>query len=77
MISDCFVLFRGIKTVEYRPDFKAMGIKDRLKTGNALDAAFISSMSWLKMRMAGSSKRIRPAETRTDSTRLIAMPKRK
>ena len=54
-----------------------MGVKDRAKTGNALDAAFISAVSWLKMRMVGSLKRTRPAETRTDNTRFTVIPKRK
>ena len=39
----------------------AMGIKDRAKTGNALDAAFTSTISWLKMQMVGSLKKTRPA----------------
>ena len=48
MISDCFVLL-----VEYSSEvytrFKPVGIKGRLKTGNAFAAAVTSSGSRLKM----------------------------
>ena len=48
MISDCFVLL-----VEYSSEvytrFKPIGIKGRLKTGNAFAAAVTSSGSRLKM----------------------------
>ncbi len=40
-------------------------------------AAKLSASSWLKMRMVGSLKRTRPAETRTDNTRFTVIPKRK
>ena len=54
-----------------------IGINDSANSGNAADAADISSASLLKMRITGTSSRNNTAYIKTDNTPFIIIPLRK